>query len=67
MKEEKEKFDLKKIRESQNVTQEELAEDVGLTRQAIGSYENGIHKPSVPVAKAIAKRLGFEWIKFFEE
>lgn len=66
MQENKEKFDMRKIRESLMITQEELAEDVGLTRQAIGSYENGIHKPSVPIAKAIAERLGFDWTKFFE-
>lgn len=60
-------FDLKKVREAAGMTQDVLAEKVGVTRQSIGMYENGINKPSVPVAKAIAEVLDFDWTNFFAD
>lgn len=59
--------DLKTIREAKGITQEQLAEKVGLTRQAIGAIENGVNKPSVPVAKSIAQILDFDWTLFYED
>lgn len=59
-------FDLKAAREAKGMTQEQLSEKLGLTRQAIGSYENGISRPSVDTAKAIGKELGFDWTLLYE-
>lgn len=54
-------FDLKATREAAGMTQEQLAEKVGVTRQAIGQYETGINRPSVDVAKGIGEALNFDW------
>lgn len=59
-------FSLKEVREKAGVTQEQLAEKIGVTRQSIGSYENGIVRPSVDVAKAIGKELDFDWTLLYE-
>ncbi len=58
-------MNLYKIRKEQNITQQKLAEEVGVTRQMISAIEKG-SKPSVETAKKIAKILDFEWTKFFE-
>jgi putative transcriptional regulator len=41
-----------------NITQAELARDVAVTRQTVGSVEAGDYAPSVYLALAIAGRLG---------
>jgi len=60
-------FDLRAKREAAGITQEQLAEKVGVTRQAIGQYETGINKPSVGVAKAIGDELDFDWTDFYRD
>lgn len=60
-------FDLRVKREAAGITQEQLAEKVGITRQAIGQYETGINRPSVEVAKAIGKELDFDWTEFYKD
>lgn len=59
-------MNLKEEREKKNLTQQGLADLVGVTRQFLGMIENGNSKPSVQTAKKIAKELGFNWVKFFE-
>lgn len=59
-------MDLAKIRSDSNMTQQELADRVGITRQMVSSLERGT-KPSVEKAKEIARILGFEWTRFFED
>lgn len=59
-------FDLKATREAAGMTQEQLAEKVGVTRQAIGQYETGVNRPSVDVAKAIGKELDFDWTLLYQ-
>lgn len=59
-------FSLKEVREKAGVTQEQLAEKIGVTRQSVGSYENGIVRPSVDVAKAIGEALNFDWTLLYE-
>ena len=50
---------LKKLRlESHNLTQEQLAKMVGISRTMITEIENGNANPSVEVAKKIAAVLG---------
>ena len=59
---------LKKLRrESHNLTQEQLAKMVGISRTMITEIENGNANPSVKVAKKIAAVLGFDWTRFFED
>lgn len=54
------------IRERNLLTQQEVAEHVGVTRQTISAIENEVVNPSVTVAKSIAEVLGFNWTDFFE-
>ena len=59
---------LKKLRhESHNLTQEQLAKMVGISRTMITEIENGNANPSVEVAKKIASVLGFDWTRFYED
>ena len=43
------------MRKKQKMTQEELAEAVGVTRQTIISIEKGKYTPSLPLALTLAK------------
>lgn len=54
-------------RRARFITQEELADKVGLKRSTIASIEAGINTPSVATAKLIANELNFDWTLFFEE
>lgn len=45
-------------REKIGITQEQLAEDVGISRTMIAHYEKGIKVPNVITGVMIAKRLG---------
>jgi DNA-binding XRE family transcriptional regulator len=60
-------LELRKIREAAGMTQEQLAEKVGVIRQTISNIECGVALPSIPTAKAIAEVLKFNWTDFFEE
>jgi DNA-binding XRE family transcriptional regulator len=60
-------LELRKIREAAGMTQEQLAEKVGVIRQTISNIECGVALPSIPTAKAIAEVLKFNWADFFEE
>ena len=46
---------LKNLREEQNLTQEELAERLGISRQSIISVERGRSMPSLPLALRISE------------
>ena len=48
---------LKLARIENNLTQAELAEKAGVTRQTIGFIENGRYNPSLNLCIAIAKTL----------
>jgi putative transcriptional regulator len=48
---------LRELRARHDLTQEELAEDVGVTRQTVISIEKGDYSPSVFLALRIAHRL----------
>lgn len=58
---------LKKVREEAGMTQEQLAEKVGVIRQTISNIECDISLPSVATAKAIAEVLEFHWTDFFDD
>jgi putative transcriptional regulator len=58
---------MKKLRREHNMTQEQLAKAVGISRTMVTEIENGNANPSVAKAKKIAAVLGFNWVKFFED
>lgn len=49
---------VREIRKSNRMTQEQLADRVGVTRQTIISTEKGYYVPSVKLALLIANELG---------
>ena len=49
---------IQELRKDQKVTQMELAESVGVTRQTIISLENGRYKASLVLAHKIAQFFG---------
>ncbi len=57
---------LKEIREKADLTQEELAKDIEISRPYYTEIEKGLKNPSVKVAKRIANKLEFDWTIFFE-
>ena len=46
-----------KIREENNLTQDEMAEKIFVTRQAISKWERGISYPSLDVLRLISKEF----------
>ena len=60
---------IKDLRKEKNVTQEDLALAVGVTRQTIISLENGKYNASLQLAFKIAKHFGtdIENIFIYEE
>lgn len=67
-KEQRLKNRLKVARAEKNLSQEELAALVGVTRQTISSIETGTYCPSARLALLLARRLGkrFEDLFYFE-
>jgi len=49
------KNSIKMLRAKHNLTQEDLAQKVNVTRQTILAIERGKYPPSLPLALAIAK------------
>ena len=60
-------MDLKIKRKKKRLTQQQLAELVGVDRTLISKIESGSVTPSVTTAKKIAAVLGFNWTRFFED
>lgn len=60
---------LEEIRKSKGIKQEELAEALEVSRQTIGSLENGRYNPSIILAFKIARyfKLTIEDIFIYEE
>ena len=60
---------LEEIRKQSNITQEELAEKLEVSRQTISSLENGKYNPSIVLAYKIARffKLSIEEIFIYEE
>ena len=44
---------IKELRVARSMNQEQLADALGLTKQAVSQYERGVRKPSVPVLEAL--------------
>ena len=60
-------MELKIKRKKKLLTQQQLAELVGVDRTLISKIESGAATPSVTTAKKIAAVLGFHWTRFFED
>ncbi len=60
-------MDLKITRKNKRLTQQQLAELVGVDRTLISKIESGVATPSVTTAKKIAAVLGFHWTRFFDD
>ena len=60
---------LEEIRKQHCITQEELAEKLEVSRQTIGSLENGRYNPSILLAFKIARyfEMSIEQIFIYEE
>lgn len=60
---------LKELREEQDMTQEDLAIKVGVSRQTIISLEKGKYNPSISLAYKLAQafQLTIEELFIFEE
>lgn len=60
-------IDLQKERERKNISQEALANRIGVSRQSLSAIERGLTLPSVENAKKIAAVLDLKWSDFYEE
>jgi len=60
---------LEEIRKQQSIKQEELASALGVSRQTIGSLENGRYNPSIILAMKIARyfNMSVEEVFIYEE
>ena len=61
---------IRQFRQKLGITQQELADSVGVTRQTVNALENARYNPSLLLAYNIAKTLGKEHIEdvfIFEE
>ncbi|CUQ21575.1 anaerobic benzoate catabolism transcriptional regulator [Turicibacter sanguinis] len=63
------KNNLEKIRKEKGINQEELAKALEVSRQTIGSLENGRYNPSIILAFKIARyfKMSIEEIFIYEE
>jgi putative transcriptional regulator len=52
--------ELRRLREETSLTQKELGERVGVSRQAVNALETGKHSPSLDLAYRIAALFGCE-------
>ena len=60
---------IEEIRNEKGIRQEELAKQLGVSRQTISSLENGRYNPSILLAHKIAQYIGMtiEEVFIFEE
>jgi putative transcriptional regulator len=60
---------IEEIRNEKGIRQEELAKQMGVSRQTISSLENGRYNPSILLAHKIAKFFGMtiEEVFIFED
>lgn len=58
---------LRAKREAKNMSQQQLADAVGISRQAISNIELGAAKPDVKHAIIIGRVLKFKWELFYDE
>ncbi|MCC7570014.1 helix-turn-helix transcriptional regulator [Candidatus Micrarchaeota archaeon] len=63
------KTKIKELRAKYNLTQQQLADEIGVRRETINFIERGDYNPSLKLAAKIAKKLNttIDEIFFFEE
>ena len=54
---------IRQFRQKLGMTQQELADSVGVTRQTVNALENARYNPSLLLAYNITKMLGKEYIE----
>lgn len=59
------KNNLEKLRKERGIRQEELATELEVSRQTIGSLENGRYNPSILLAFKIARYFGMSIEEIF--
>lgn len=57
---------LSEVRADSGVSQKTVATKTGISRSSYSNIETGKRKPSVSVAKKIARALGFDWTRFYD-
>ena len=60
-------INLKEVRKSKGLTQEELAAKCDVQRTTVTMIEMGENLPSVQLAKKLAEVLDVDWTEFFNE
>ena len=58
---------LKSARAARDMTQKDLAEAVGVSRQTINAIEKGEYNPTINLCRAICRALGKPWTSCFGE
>ena len=55
---------LRDLRDEKNVSQEEVAKEVGITKSTLSKYELGKNEPGMMVAKRLADyfHVSFDWL-----
>ena len=56
---------LKNIRLAKGLTQEQVANAIGITRAAYGNIETGKRTPKPQLAQRIGKYLSVDWTRFY--
>ncbi len=59
--------DVRRRRTLANLSQAELASQLGVSRQTVNSIESGRYLPSLPLALAIARFFGTTVVEVFDE
>ena len=54
---------IRQFRQKLGITQQELADSVGVTRQTVNALENARYNPSLLLAYKITKKLGKKYIE----
>ena len=58
--------DLRELRLSNNLTISDVSKELKITEAYLSMLETGKRKPSIVVAKRLAKYYKMDWTKFFE-
>ncbi|NIE62527.1 helix-turn-helix transcriptional regulator [Burkholderia sp. Ax-1719] len=59
--------DLRRLRTENGWSQNDLAEQLGVSRQTVNAIENGRYDPSLPLAFAIARLFGCKIEDIFDD
>lgn len=57
---------IKALRKQRGITQEQLAESIGISFQAVSKWENGIALPDITLAPALARYFGVSMDELFD-